>query len=587
MAHKSMHQPKALDKMKKELKIQLEMGRIKTAERMLATHSEILVVMATKPGWSKPCHCHSSDKLLFMLDGDLEISTQEKIQVVKPGDNLFTQKYVPHTETNVGNDINYFIVATENVFNTTFLPEQMCQNKNSPQIPKLPAFKKFQAKKPLIQGSWYAEALLHPFSPLQNNAQQNSQFPFFQMVIAKLCFNQVRQTFHVKAYPINSTSKTKWTWLFVTDKTGITNFHYRNPDGKVTGKPKDFGWRIPVNTDWLGENSEYIGSAPLNYMSKRQMDWWKRKRDQGVIWFWCDNLSGLPFRLMYGEPPSRPDMGLTSQLPFFQMFSVTYFAKFKDNINPKRCEHFMSDFMPEEFFERTGLTTQELPLFKWPTDFGMSSFMTSVYFDVNPMPTRVFYRWRNPRKNFYNPSFSSVQIAEFHNTYFQEGYHDHTTNLQTKKSAVYLFGDGTGQEIKTHPFAFCDDLQPMVGQLPPDWPSLGRGEVHAIIKNPTSSRNWTSVLTGSNHTVPLISLLFPPNKPYYPCSTFAWIWYDYSKPTRRPIMFMQSASKMGVGTNLVLSDYFDFHLYKNSYQLTKKLEENYNKYCKMECLPMQ
>ncbi len=340
-----------------ELKIQLESARIETAERMLANHSQILVVMATKPGWSKPCHCHSSDKLLFILEGDLKFSTPEDVQVVKPGDSWFTPQYIPHTETNIGNNINFFLVVTKNLSDTIFLPDKQCKNGNTPPIPKLPAFKEIEVKQPQINGSWYAEALLHPFSPPQNEAQKNSHLPFFQMVIAKTCFNWVRETFEVKAYPISSHSN-KWTWSFVTGKTGLTKFLYRNPDGKVAGKTQAFGWRLPLNTDWLGE---YIGSAPLNYMSKRKMDWWKRKRGHGSIWYWFDTNSHLPFRLMYGEPPLRPDVGLTSELPFFQMFSFTYFPIFDDNIAPNGCEYFMDDFMPKDFFERTGLTTEKLP----------------------------------------------------------------------------------------------------------------------------------------------------------------------------------------------------------------------------------
>ncbi len=49
---------------------------------------------------------------------------------------------------------------------------------------------------------------------------------------------------------------------------------------------------------------------------------------------------------------------------------------------------------------------------------------------------------------------------------------------------------------------------------------------------------------------------------------------------------MQSAPKMGVGTDLALSDYFDFYIYNDSYGLTEQLQENYDFYCKSECSSM-
>ena len=134
-------------------------------------------------------------------------------------------------------------------------------------------------------------------------------------------------------------------------------------------------------------------------------------------------------------------------------------------------------------------------------------------------------------------------------------------------------------DIETNWKSTCNKNHTFIGQDPPWWPTLGQGRIHVVIRKPANASDaWISPFTGSNISVALISGMFPPSKPHYPDSTYLWTWYDYShypdNPAANspfikthPITFMQSAPGIGVGTNLALADYFDFHVIESDLKL--------------------
>ena len=96
---------------------------------------------------------------------------------------------------------------------------------------------------------------------------------------------------------------------------------------------------------------------------------------------------------------------------------------------------------------------------------------------------------------------------------------------------------------------------------------------------------WTRLWLGWYNLITL-QVLFPPHPPQYNTSTNLWTWYDYAdfiekKGDARPILFMQSASTIGVGTSLALADYFDYHvLADNNFQVHNEYLEDELQMCK-------
>jgi hypothetical protein len=91
-------------------------------------------------------------------------------------------------------------------------------------------------------------------------------------------------------------------------------------------------------------------------------------------------------------------------------------------------------------------------------------------------------------------------------------------------------------------------------QESPTWvstPGVGATIQACLANNPTLC---------PDNNVMVVSVLFPPALPNYPEATYLWTWYSPFPGSdgshSRPVTFMQSQSKVGVGTSLALADYF-------------------------------
>ena len=209
------------------------------------------------------------------------------------------------------------------------------------------------------------------------------------------------------------------------------------------------------------------------------------------------------------------------------------------------------------------------PLFEWPTTVTFSSLDIPIDAPSNPVPTKVTYQWNN----LTSSPFDRFQVTRLN-------FNPYNKNNPVFFEEAIMFGPNC---VQNNPFtgrgfivddhrtdwtSSCHEFDPHLGQQPPNWPKEGQGEIHAVIKSPEGENsNWKSPFTGSNNSVALISVFFPPHLPNYPDTTYLWTWYDYSMFSdsevifnkARPITFMQSSPKIGAGTSLALADYFDYY----------------------------
>jgi len=433
----------------------------------------------------------------------------------------------------------------------------------------------------ILPEKWTATAIAHPFSPKQTNFK-NKDHPFTQISNVKLSYDFEQKSFQIY---VEGCEYGKWLYKMQNDAT------YTLKDEKW--ERIDIGWTFPSRS-WLGQNSTFVGRSALNYMNPdNKMDWWKKEHAGSAIWFWFDTKkSGTPFRMMFAKPPPAITKGDPTNLAFFQMFSFIYIVNLEAGFTDLAASKLLSE---NPIIDDTGLVCgnpDSFPVFNWTSHLTLTSFMTPVDVESNPLPTSVIYRWKY---GHYNGSI----YDRFQATTMSYKYNAKSPQLTT---VAALFGGWPGTNQQSNGFLMsqngntstteCNRLTAegvVIGQQPPWWPQLGFAKIAAIIQKPESaSPNWISPYTGSNHTVAILGVLFPPHPPQYPESTYLWTWYDYSEyltgnGAARPITFMQSASTIGEGTSLALADYFDFQQLDEESQLEMSyMKSSIERYCKFK-----
>lgn len=417
-----------------------------------------------------------------------------------------------------------------------------------------PAFQPVDGPPPAMPAAWSATVLLHPFSPpLSSDPQPDN--PFFQLCTADiLCVPG-----SYLSAQVSGTAYGQWWYVITPDATALST------DGGQTWSPVDLGWSLP--TDWYGAQAPQAacaGSAPLNWMSDRPVDWWKvpvplPQSPPAATWMWFDSSTSAPVRMMFGNGPPSPTMGDPTQLGFFQMWSFTYFPSFQSYDSaaaaPTRPTAFEAASIP-------GFAVGNpngYALFRWNTNFGMTAFMTPVNGQFDPLPTRVLYAWKDDAD--YRVYSDRAQDTLMLFTYNPDDPHG------TVSQTALLTGpapsgttpppeSATGFLITAYgnaPSTCQGGSQFPFPQEPPDWISIPgvEGTIQATISgNPV-------IAPGT--TVTVCSVLFPPAPPNYPEATYLWTWYapqNASGTQSRPVTFMQSQSGVNLGTSLALADYY-------------------------------
>ena len=433
--------------------------------------------------------------------------------------------------------------------------------------PEVPALKNLEHLDRTLPDEWTAVAILHPFSQPQCSANytdgelSNPLFPFvFDFTTASLKGSNSA----IEMYLRHCDNDSDELWL---EQNESGTFYKNCSSCDLT--PIDLNWTMP-DSDWLkGKDPEYSGSAPLNWMDMDKiMDWWKVKDGPNSIWYWYERnettKKSKPFRLMFSLQPNTCVHGSSEKLPLFQMFSFTYLV-FDEDFDYKPLNKENQETKLQKYGFKCN-NDENWPLFEWPSKITFSSMDIPIDAPSNPVPTKVTYHW----SDLETSPFDRIQVTRL-------DYNQYNKNNKIFYEEAIMFGPNC---LLDNPFPgngyIVDDLQLDwtsncttidLGQQPPNWPQQGQGKIHAVIKNPENmGANWISPFTGSNNSVALISVLFPPHKPNYPDNTYLWTWYDYSQYNKteakftkaRPITFMQSTPKLGAGTSLALADYFDY-----------------------------
>jgi len=548
--------------------------------------SSVVEIVAAPGHWKKSCHMHPSSASLQVLEGEFSFksSANKAIENFKAGGQVFVQKFNPHAESNPNKEISVYLINWSPVPNRTELTipldESLCSSKEFPD-PQVPPLKNLTRLDTTLPDEWSAVAFLHPYSQVQccydytDEQLSNPFFPFaYDITKAALKGTHSRIEMYLKTCN-NSTE----LWL----EQNESGTFFKNCSS-CDLNPLNLNWTMP-ESDWLKDKKDlkYEGSAPLNWMNPDKiMDWYKatdESKSANSIWYWYERNEAknksTPFRLMYSVPPTTSVLGSSMKLPLFQMFSFSYIA-FDEQYDSEP----LNKVKLNSKLEKYGFQCQNddnWPLFEWPDRITFSSMDIPVDAGSNPVPTKVTYQWKNDLSAQSIPS-DRIQITRLNfNSYNNDNYNPNYYQEAVMLGPNCVQGEPlTGRAFivsdrRTDWTSRCHPLD--LGQQSPNWPQKGQGKIHAVIKKPANSgQNWISPFTGSNNSVALISVLFPPTNttvfPQYPDSTFLWTWYDYSLyedkfsdkfSKARPITFMQSAPGIGVGTNLALADYFDYY----------------------------
>ena len=399
---------------------------------------------------------------------------------------------------------------------------------------------------PEVPAWWAATAILHPFSPPPADDPQ-PDVPFFQLCTADLLYIEGSYL----SAQITGCEYGNWWYAVFPDHTELSL------DGGKTWSIVDMGWTLPT-TSWFGEqlpNAKCAGTSYLNWMQAQLVDWWKIPvtGSLATTWLWFDSQTGLPFRLMFGQPPPTPTYGDPSQLALFQMFSFTYFPSFA----PIAEVDMPTGWSPTDIPGFACGNPAGYELVVWNPNFGMTTLMTPVDEASDPLPTRVLYRWA-PDVQYKELTDRAQSTLMWYSANPQSGLVNET---------ALLFGvappgvpppkySGSGFLVDLHQDETLTCQSMPFGEEPPWWARIPavEGEIQACIgDNP-------ALCPGNG--IAVISVLFPPSDEY-PQGRYLWTWYSPfpgSDGTHaRPVTFMESASTIAEGgTSLALVDYFDY-----------------------------
>lgn len=428
----------------------------------------------------------------------------------------------------------------------------LCDLDSTLQLPKLSPCS--SEVRPQLPKQWQCVALLHPFSPPPLD-DPKPDTPFFQLCIARIGYIESQ----LMSIQIVGGSHRTWWYRIWSDHTEVST------DYGDTWKLVDMGWTLP-SRNWLSDEAICVGKSYINWMEAQMLNWWKQpvktsdgSKPPAATWFWFESEGknvGLPFRLMFGNPPEVPERGDPAQLAFFQNFSFTYFSDFSATYP------ILEAFVPPKI-PGFDLYPNDCKKVIWNDNFGMTTFMTPVNANFAPLPTRVFYKWK-PDGN-YQGLTDRGQSTLMHYTYNS----DIDPKIQTVEALLFGIaprnfppppppnsGLGFLYTIYENSTEECEEIKVgdiVLGQQPPNWAYLGEGIIRASIVN--------NAQFCPGQTVTITSVIFPPSDKYKQ-GRFLWTWYSVfpnSDGTHgRPVTFMESASAIGVGTSLALADYFDY-----------------------------
>ena len=404
--------------------------------------------------------------------------------------------------------------------------------------------------KPTLPNGWQATAILHPYSPPPDSAQQPT--PFFQLCVASIAY--IEDT--ILSVQITGLEYGNWWYKITPGKTTVST------DRGATWTTVDTGWTLPT-TQWLGNDASYFSTSYLNWMEAQQVEWWKQpvENSNATTWIWFDQNTRLPFRMMFGAPPPSPTKGNPVQLALFQNFSFTYFPSFAANPSPN-----ITTWQPPVIEGFQAGNPNNNKLMKWNDCFAMTTLMTPVDSKSMPLPTLVLYQWKpDDEYQVFSDRTQCTMMSYEYNP--QAGFQTQVAMLYGIAPASvnpppplagsgYIFNETIflTRSVPAPIVWSCNNIG--LGEEPPNWASItaADGTIHATVSsNPALC---------PNEQVDIISVIFPPTKEY-PQGRYLWTWYSPFPGSdgshSRPVTFMESASNIAEGgTSLALADYYAY-----------------------------
>jgi hypothetical protein len=399
--------------------------------------------------------------------------------------------------------------------------QDKCATANVPGL-TLPAFSTCSpVTQPVLPVRWNAAALMSPFDKSQ-------------LAVGAFTYDGSLATPAART-TLYGLEKGTADLLIVKDQTYLLVGSYDKPTSCV--RLDKAPWQVP-SRQWLNPQAKCVGEAPLQ---STKVQWWKIPVEPKpeTTWFWFTSQSRLPWRTMFAQPAKSPAIVGEFSMSYFPAFASasqtnlkslvdlcanarstpypgnlnTFIASNPSQVSDAARRRRIQDLIPGLSYE--ACANQPLPV--WPEQFGLTTFMTAVRFDLDPFPTEVLYQWQteSQRTRMCQPA-SSPDTAWDALLLGEKGY-----IVQRNPK-----GDQCAQDLPGIP--------------KPDWMRAVKCSCRGVIKDhPTLSPKETTLLI---------------NCPLIPPRVF-WTWYTTEG---RPVVFMETSSKADVGTGLSLADYYSW-----------------------------
>ncbi|MEQ8860855.1 MAG: hypothetical protein RIC56_19595 [Pseudomonadales bacterium] len=376
---------------------------------------------------------------------------------------------------------------------------------------------------PELPERWRMQALLHPFHETARLAASDTYFDA-----------GARAIYHSLQWQ----DGTQGAWLVTEEATYAVTTTAAGPESCV-----EVSTRLrPPGRDWLDDSARCAGESRVQGINAQ---WWKTRvepeanQQPPTTWFWFD-MNGRPWRTMFAKPSFEFGvLGLFSFNLFQQFHAVDEtpipqaIAACKDVPSAPLTIDSGTDLYAHDVAESrrspdwpavpqiSGLnfecSVDALPEFQ--PSFQMTTFMSSVAYQYDPLPTRVFYRYdddvRSMRTRMYNSGQKVIEGSDIN------------------ADALLIGGDGYLVQPQQ-----CQQVLP--GIPVPNWQTVDDCRCRARVSNDPAWSQFDDQL--------VIQCPLEDERVF-------WMWYT---PAGHPIVFMETGAPVGEGTSLALADYIGY-----------------------------
>ena len=488
-----------------------------------AGHSDSSVVVTTKTD-------NGPEVLTLLFKNNCsELNNFGKCEIIKRMVPSWREAQEINEERSVDSNSMLHSVTFDNVSNTFYLtelpgssPPLKLNVAGLPPESDLSTCEAFPAP-PALPEKWSAKVLLTPFTDSE-------------LVVGSAEYSSSHKAMYFRLYhPAQGVSE-----IYVHNKE---TYHLRSRRGKtVCAGPYNLGWAFP-SRDWIQTRPcKCQGSLDVSGV---HTVFWRCPIFQFVDWFWFHRDSSRLWRIIMNNDTNP------NGLPVFGEYAMIHFTSYGDDTlqlekAAKLCNGTSRDlemlepamaakkFLLMSFQNKVKgddeatpisgfsykrcerVSEQGLP--KWPEHFYLTSTMYPVD-DKAPFPTQVLYDWsrksQHTRMHLGHAIYDTYLIG--HNTYILTRFPNGRLNC-------------TGH-LK-------------FGPPRPNWMNEDKCKCMGHIQENPDFSPW------HNTTIAVCPLME---------GRVFWAWFSDDHAGYTPVMFYETDSPLGEGTNLALADYHFFH----------------------------